>query len=118
MTGLQLSPTTSFGVGNVMELQINFGIAGVVFGFSGLGWLLGMLDSKAAEAESCGDLERLLIFFLVAAALIQPNGSLVEMFSGAAAALVAAYGWRWTWRRFAGRGAYAHGRASSDVGAL
>jgi hypothetical protein len=118
MTGLQLSPTTSFGVGNVMELQINFGIAGVVFGFSGLGWLLGMLDSKAAEAESCGDLERLLIFFLVAAALIQPNGSLVEMFSGAAAALVAAYGWGGTWRRFAGRGAYAHGRASSDVGAL
>jgi hypothetical protein len=118
MTGLHLSPTTSFGVGNVMELQINFGILGVVFGFVGLGWLLGMLDSKAAEAESCGDLERLLLFFLVAAALIQPNGSLVEMFSGAAAALVAAYGWRWAWRRFAGRGAYTHGGASSDVGAL
>ena len=51
MTGLHLSPTTSFGVGNVMELQINFGIPGVVLGFFGLGWLLGMLDFKAAVAE-------------------------------------------------------------------
>jgi hypothetical protein len=118
MTGLQLSPTTSFGVGNVMELQINFGVPGLVLGFFGLGWLLGMLDSRAAEAESCGDLERLLLFFLVGAALIQPNGSLVELFSGAAAALVAAYGWSWTWRRWAGRGAYAHrGASSRDVGA-
>ena len=118
MTGLHLSPTTSFGVGNVMELQINFGISGVVLGFFGLGWLLGMLDSKAAEAESSGDLERVTHFFLVGAALIQPNGSLVEMFSGAAAALVAAYGWRWTWRRFAGRGVYAHQGASTGSGAL
>ena len=101
-----------------MELEINFGISGVVLGFFGLGWLLGMLDSKAAEAESSGDLERVTHFFLVGAALIQPNGSLVEMFSGAAAALVAAYGWRWTWRRFAGRGVYAHQGASTGSGAL
>jgi len=117
MTGLQLSPTTSFGVGNVMELQINFGVPGLVLGFFGLGWLLGMLDCNAAEAESCGDLERLFLFFLVGGALIQPNGSLVEVFSGAAAALVAAYGWGWTWRRWAGRGTYAHRGASTDVGA-
>ena len=117
MTGLHLSPTTSFGVGNVMELQINFGIPGVVLGFFGLGWLLGMLDSKAAVAESCGDLERLTLFFLVGAALIQPNGSLVEIFSGAAAALVAAYGWSWTWRRWMGRSAYAYRGAGTDAGA-
>jgi hypothetical protein len=118
MTGLYLSPTTSFGVGNVMEFQINFGVPGLVLGFFGLGWLLGMLDYKAAAAESCSDLERLPLFFLVGAALIQPNGSLVEMFSGAAAALVAAYGWSWAWRRWAGRGAHAHrGASSTDVGA-
>src|SRR6266702_454545 len=46
MTGLVLSETTSFGVGNVMEFQINFGIPGLVVGFVLLGWLLGMLDRK------------------------------------------------------------------------
>jgi len=100
MTGLPLSPTSSFGVGNVMEFQINFGIPGVVIGFLVLGWLIGTLDVKAAAAEVQGDLGVLVLFFLPAVALIDPQGSLVEMFSGAAAALVAAYGWKWVWKHW------------------
>jgi putative effector of murein hydrolase LrgA (UPF0299 family) len=100
MTGLHLSPTTSFGVGNVMEFQINFGVPGVVIGFFVLGWLIGMLDLKAAVAEARGDLGGLILFFLPAVALIDPQGSLVEMFSGSAAALVAAYGWKWAWKQW------------------
>ena len=100
MTGLRLSPATSFGVGNVMEFQINFGIPGVVIGFFVLGWLIGMLDLKAAVAEGRGDLGRVVLFFLPAVALIDPQGSLVEMFSGSAAALVAAYGWKWAWKQW------------------
>jgi putative effector of murein hydrolase LrgA (UPF0299 family) len=100
MTGLRLSPTTSFGVGNVMEFQINFGIPGVVIGFFVLGWLIGMLDLKAAVAEGRGDLGRVVLFFLPAVALINPEGSLVEMFSGSAAALVAACGWKWAWKQW------------------
>lgn len=103
MTGLRLSPTTSFGVGNVMEFQINFGIPGVVVGFFVLGWLIGMLDLKAAVAEGRGDLGTVVFFFLPAAALIQPNGSLVDLFGGVAAALVAAYGWKWTWNQWVHR---------------
>jgi hypothetical protein len=103
MTGLRLSPNTSFGVGNVMEFQINFGIPGVVVGFFVLGWLVGMLDLKAAVAESRGDLGRVIFFFLPCVALIQPNGSLVELFSGAAAALVGAFVWNLAWNRFLGR---------------
>jgi hypothetical protein len=99
-TGLHLSPTTSFGVGNVMEFQINFGIPGVVVGFAVLGWLIGTLDRKAAAAEARGDLGGLILFFLPAVALIDPQGSLVEVFSGSAAALVAAYGWKWAWKRW------------------
>ncbi|MGA7631806.1 MAG: hypothetical protein WCB11_13655 [Terriglobales bacterium] len=99
-TGLHLSPTTSFGVGNVMEFQINFGIPGVVVGFAVLGWLIGALDRKAAAAETRGDLGGLILFFLPAVALIDPQGSLVEVFSGSAAALVAAYGWKWAWKRW------------------
>lgn len=100
MTGLRLSSNTSFGVGNVMEFQINFGITGVVVGFLVLGWLIGMLDLKAAIAEQRGQLGTVIFLFLPCVALIQPNGSLVELFSGSAAALVGAFVWNFIWKRF------------------
>jgi len=100
MTGLALSHDTSFGVGNVMEFQINFGIPGVVLGFFALGWLIGTLDLKAAIAERRGELGKTILFFLPCVALIQPNGSLVEIFGGSAAALVGAFVWNFIWKRF------------------
>jgi hypothetical protein len=107
MTGLELSPTTAFGVGQVMEFHINFGIPGLVAGFLLLGWLLGTLDRKAAAAEIRGDLGRVILFFLPGAALIEPLGSMVELAGGAGAALVAAYGWRGAWMQWAGQHSYA-----------
>jgi hypothetical protein len=100
MTGLTLAAGTSFGVGNVMEFQINFGIPGLVIGFVLLGWALGWLDRKAAAANISGNLGDVFLFFLPAIALIQPNGSIVELMSGAAAAIAAGYGWRWAWNRW------------------
>jgi|SRR5437588_935236 len=98
MTGLQLSPTTSFGVGNVMEFHINFGVPGVVIGFLVLGWLIGWLDLNCAIAEHRGNVGNVLLYFLPCVALIHPEGSLVELFGGSAASLVAAYAWRWFWK--------------------
>jgi len=106
MTGLQLSESTSFGVGNVMEFQINFGIVGVIGGFLLLGFLLGWLDRAAALAERAGDLGQTLVYFLPAVALIQPNGSIVELVSGGAAAWLIAHAWRWSWRMWAASAAY------------
>jgi hypothetical protein len=103
MTGLHLSRTTSFGVGNVMEFQINFGIPGVIVGFFMLGWLIGALDLKAAAAERRGDLGRAVLFFLPCVALIQPGGSLVELFSGSVAALVGAFAWNFAWKHWGSR---------------
>ena len=100
MTGLRLSPTTSFGVGNVMECQINFGMPGVIIGFFGLGWLIGTLDLRAAVAEVRGDLGTAILYFLPGVALIDPEGSLVELFSGAAAALIGALAWKHVWHHF------------------
>lgn len=106
MTGLVLSENTSFGVGNVMEFYINFSIPGVIAGFLLLGWGIGTLDRKAAAAERNGDLGRTILFFLPAIALIQPNGSIVELASGSAAAFLSAYGWMWAWNNWSGRRAY------------
>jgi hypothetical protein len=100
MTGLQLSTATSWGVGNVMEFHINFGIPGLVIGFLALGYLLGRLDRRAAEENAKGNLGAVFMFFVPAVALIQPNGSIVELFSGGVAGLAAGYAWRWAWGRW------------------
>lgn len=97
MTGLHLNEETSWGVGQVMEFQINFATPGVVIGFLILGFVLGWLDVKAALADARGDLNKLMRFFLPGVALIQPNGSIVEIVGGAAAAIVAAIIWQWVW---------------------
>jgi hypothetical protein len=103
MTGLQLDENTSWGVGNVMEFQINFGIPGLVVGFFVLGFLIRMLDRYAAVSVRQANFGNAIVAFLPALALIQPNGSLVEISSGAIAALVGAYGWRWVWNRWSAR---------------
>jgi len=100
MTGLSLDRETSFGVGNVMELQINFGMPGVVLGFFLLGMLLRILDRRAAVTERYGQFGNTIMYFLPAVALIQPNGSFVELCSGSAAACVGAIGWKWAWRKW------------------
>lgn len=96
-TGIQLNDGTSWGVGNVMEFYINFGMPGLVIGFLALGWFLGWLDLKAAVAERRGDFPGTIMRFLPAVAMIQPNGSMVEIVSGAAAAYVGALGWSHAW---------------------
>jgi hypothetical protein len=100
MTGLKLATGTSWGVGNVMELQINFGLPGVILGFLLLGWSIGTLDLRAGAAIVRGDYGRSILYFLPAVALIQPGGSMVELAGGSASALVAAYGWNYLWQRW------------------
>jgi len=103
MTGLRFNSQTSFGVGNVMELQINFGTPGVAIGFFVLGWAIGKLDLKAAIAERRGEQGAAIMYFLPCVAMIQPNGSIVEVTGGAAAAFVAAYLWSRLWIHHVGR---------------
>jgi hypothetical protein len=103
MTGLELDEGTSWGVGQVMEFHINFGVPGIVIGFLLLGWSLGRLDLMAAVAERAGDAPRLFRSFLPAVALIQPNGSIIELVGGAAAAWVAAFGWGLAWNYWAAK---------------
>jgi len=103
MTGLKLNADTSFGVGNVMEFQINYGIPGLVFGFFLLGFLLRALDRHAAASLRGANFGSAVVSFLPAIALIQPGGSMVELGGGSAAAVVAGFGWKWAWKRWSSR---------------
>jgi hypothetical protein len=103
MTGLNLSTTTSFGVGNVMEFYINFGVYGLIIGFLSLGWAIGRFDHRAAIAEASGDYNTAMLFFLPGVALIQPLGSMVELTGSAASAWIAGYFWKWAWKRWQAR---------------
>jgi hypothetical protein len=100
MTGFIVNDTTSYGVGNVMEFHINFGMPSLIFGFLFLGLLFGWLDRHARIRVQQGDWSAAIVYFLPAAAMIHPNGSLVELFSGGAAAFVAALLWKSIWRNF------------------
>lgn len=97
LTGLNLSQDSSFGIGNVLEFYANFGWRSLIVGFLGFGWIFGRLDLSAAVAERTGRYRVLFSRYLVAIALIQPNGSIVELATGSAAAWFAALGCGWLW---------------------
>ena len=55
-TGIPFGEGTSVGAGQVLELYVNFGIPGVLAGFTGLGFLLMRLDLGIMRAFAAGDL--------------------------------------------------------------
>jgi hypothetical protein len=97
MTGFMVNDTTSYGIGNVMEFHINYGIPSLIIGFLILGVLLGWLDRNASLRIKSGEWGQSLLYFMPAAAMIHPNGSLVELVSGGAASFFAALGWKMLW---------------------
>lgn len=99
MTGLYVNEkTTSFGVGNVMEFYINFGMPSLVIGFLIMGFVLGKMDYVGALAYQEGNYLRLITVLLPAFALVQFENAFVEQVGGAAGGLLAAYFWCSLWR--------------------
>jgi hypothetical protein len=89
-TGITFAEGTSIGIGQVMELYVNFATPGVFIGFIVLGVLLGLVDAQAAYYRDIGDWRRFTLWFLPGLSLLQLGGSLVEVTSGAGAAIVVA----------------------------
>ncbi len=83
-----------------MEFYINFGFWSLIPAFITLGFLVGWLDIKSFKYLSMEKPGDALKYFLPGAALIQPNGSMVELVGGAGAALLAAFFWRFVWREY------------------
>jgi len=78
-TGIPFGEGTSVGAGQVLELYVNFGIPGVLAGFTGLGFLLMWLDLGIMRAFAAGDLPSVLLRALPGLSLLQPGGNLLEI---------------------------------------
>ena len=89
-TGIQFAHGTSVGIGQVMELYINFGTVGVVAGFLALGTLIAFFDKAAAVRLAEGDWQSFTFWFLPGLGFMQVGGQLVEVSMSVAAALVLA----------------------------
>lgn len=89
-TGIRFAEGTSVGIGQVLEFYMNFGMAGVVAGFAGLGFILMRLDQGVMQALAMGNIHGLVRYALPGLALLQPLGSLLEMIVGVISAIVVA----------------------------
>ena len=89
-TGIQFAEGTSVGIGQVMELYVNFATPGVFVGFIFIGGLLSYVDARAAQYRDAGDWNRFTLWFLPGLSMLQLGGSFVELTSTAASAVVVA----------------------------
>lgn len=87
-TGLRFAEGTSVGVGQVLELYINFGTGGVVVGFLVIGLLVGYVDRTAAVLLARGDVYRFLLWYLPGLSLLQIGGAFSEVVATAGASFV------------------------------
>jgi hypothetical protein len=90
-TGLQFSEGTSVGIGQVMELYINFGTAGIIVGFTLIGIIVRLLDTIAAVKLRQGNWPAFMAWFLPSMALLQTGGQFSEVTSTAAASAFLAF---------------------------
>lgn len=87
-TGQKFGKGTSVGVGQVLELYLNFGSIGVFLGFMVLGIIIRVVDITAGHKLFCGNWLGFVSWFLPGLGLLQPGGVLAEMTGAVAAALV------------------------------
>ncbi len=90
-TGITFAEGTAVGIGQVMELYVNFGSIGVLLGFMVIGGALGFIDQNAAWYRDRGNWSRFVLWFFPGISALQVGGSLVEVTSSAAAASVVAF---------------------------
>jgi hypothetical protein len=77
-TGITFAQGTSVGIGHALEFYINFGTAGVILGFGGLGILVTFLDLTSRERLASGDQQGFALRFVLGLALMQVGGTLSE----------------------------------------
>ncbi len=89
-TGMTFGPDTSVGIGEIMELYVNFGSPGVWVGMAALGALLILIDERAGLHLALGNVRRCCLWFVPGLSLLQVGGSLVDVSLTAGAGLAVA----------------------------
>lgn len=89
-TGIRFMYGTSVGVGQVMELHINFASAGVFFGFVVLGMLVALVDRQSVYHLDAGNIPAFALWYVPGLSILQIGGALAEVTAtaGASAAVV------------------------------
>jgi len=87
-TGIQFEEGTSVGLGQVLELYINFGLVGVVVGCFLMGLFIASVDTLAGQRLVAGDWQGFCLRYLPGLFLIECGGSFVEITASSAAALL------------------------------
>lgn len=86
-TGLTFSRGTSVGAGQVFEFYVNFGVIGVIFGFLVFGFVIKLVDQKAALSLASGDYRSFIMWFLPGIGFLQAGGNMVEITTSVGAAI-------------------------------
>src|SRR5581483_4816549 len=88
-TGVRFAEGTSVGIGQVMELYVNFGTTGILVGFLIIGTAVAIIDRRAREALDREDWKAFALWYMPGVAILQVGGAFVEVTGTAAASLVA-----------------------------
>lgn len=92
-TGVPFGVGTSVGVGQILELYINFGSAGVVAGSFFMGLVIAYFDQRAAAYLHLGDKGQFAMWMVAGIAIIQfTGGSVVDAMGSMAAGFALVYG--------------------------
>ena len=75
-------------MGQVLEFYGNFGLYGVVIGFTIFGFMLGALDAVATVRLTIGDWHGFAFAFVVGTSFLNAGGSLVEVTGSVMATIV------------------------------
>lgn len=78
-TGIPLSESSSFGIGQVMELYINWGISAVAIGHFIFGLFFTFLDNRAAEHLARGGTKVFLQYFIIGISFMAPLAPFMDM---------------------------------------
>ncbi len=76
--GIVVPDSTSIGIGNVMELFVNFGLSGLYFGFFAIGFCVYLADEFCGYALAHNDVITFTLYFIMLQSLMNVIGSFVE----------------------------------------
>jgi hypothetical protein len=89
-TGIPFALDTSVGIGQTLEFFMNFGQPGVIIGFLIWGFILARFDLTMRTGLEDGRLGPILVAGLCGAAMLQPNGNLLEIIVTVVASFIVA----------------------------